>query len=65
MTAVTALLKKQLGSDEGSLDFLIMRPTGFINNSLADFETTLDFLISISGKFDKHEHISKNTKLRT
>ena len=40
---VTALLKKQLRSDEGPLDFLIMRPTVFIKHILADFEGTLDF----------------------
>ena len=36
-STVTALLKKQLRSDEGTFDFLIMRPTVFIKNVLADF----------------------------
>ena len=38
MSTVTALLEKQLRSDEGTLDFLIMRPTVLIKNILADFE---------------------------
>ena len=44
---MTALLEKQLRSDEGTLDFLNMRPTVifFIKRILSDFEGTLDFLI--------------------
>ena len=42
---MTALLEKQLRSDESTFDFLIMTPTVLYTKYLVDSEGTLSFLV--------------------